>query len=363
MFPFQIVSPSEQVAVFLRGELGRGRWSGEMPGAPLLAADLGVDRKTVEAGLCLLEQEGLLVPQGAGRRRKILLPDRAPNPSLRVAILLGEAKDRKITYILDLEHALAVAGHLVYFPRLGLLELGMELRRIAKMVEANKADAWVVGGASHEVLEWFAARKTPVFALFGRRRGVAVAGVGPDKPPALVAATRALIAQGHRRIVLLARRMRRVPVPGASEQAFLNELAAHGIAPGPYHLPDWVENVDGFYARLDSLFQLTPPTALIIDEAPLFVAVQQFFAGRTIRVPQDVSLVCTDASPDFDWCRPTVAHLRWDSRPVVRRIVRWVANVASGKEDRRQTLTPTVFVPGGTISACCGTMKVPPDNP
>lgn len=84
----------------------RGRWQGEMPGAPLLAAELGVHRNTVEAGLALLESEGLLVPQGTGRRRKIQLPDKPQCPSLRVAILLGEAVDRGITQILDLEHAL-----------------------------------------------------------------------------------------------------------------------------------------------------------------------------------------------------------------------------------------------------------------
>ena len=163
-----------------------------------------------------------------------------------------------------------------------------------------------------------------------------------------------MIGLGHRRIVLLARRMRRLPQPGASEQAFLDELAAHGIETSSYHLPDWEESVDGFNERLESLFRVTRPTALIIDEVPLFVAVQQFFAGRTIRVPQDVSLICTDASQDFDWCRPTVAHIRWDSRPVVRRIVRWVANVASGKADLRQTLTAAKFVRGGTMGPAGG---------
>ena len=349
MLQFEIVTPSEQVARYLRGELLRGRWSGEMPGAPLLAAELGVDRKTVVAGLCLLEREGLVVAQGAGRRRKIMLPDKLACPSLRVAILLGEAVDRSMNYMLELEHALVEAGHVVFFPPKTLEDLGMDVRRIARMVEGTEANAWVVMGGSREVLEWFAARETPVLALFGRRRGLSIPSVGPDKPPVLAAATRELIGLGHRRIVLLARRLRRLPLPGAGEQAFLDELAAHGIAPGSYHLPDWEESVDGFYARLESLFQVTPPTALIIDEVPFFVAVQQFFAGRTIRVPQDVSLICTDASQDFDWCRPTVAHIRWDSRPVVRRIVRWAANVAGGKADLRQTLTAANFVRGGTM--------------
>jgi len=349
MWQFELVAPSEQVARYLRGELLRGRWSGQMPGAPLLAAELGVDRKTVEAALRRLEQEKLLVARGAGRRRKIVLPARLASPSLRVAILLNEAGDLHTHYMVELNHVLAEAGHITYFPPRNLMDLGMDLRRIARMAKANDADAWVVVGGSREVLEWFVARGTPVFALFGRRRRVPVASVGPDKPPVLAAVVRELIGLGHRRIVLMARKMRRWPAPGASEQAFLDELAAHGIVPGSYHLPDWEESVAGFYARLEALFQFNPPTALIIQEAPLFVAVQQFLAGRAIRVPQDVSLISTDASPDFEWCRPTVAHIRWDSRPVVRRIVRWVKNVARGKADLRQTHTPAEFVPGGTI--------------
>lgn len=46
-----------------------------------------------------------------------------------------------------------------------------------------------------------------------------------------------------------------------------------------------------------------------------------------------------------------VAHIRWDSRPVVRRIVRWVDDVGRGKEEKRQTLTKAEFVEGGTVGS------------
>jgi DNA-binding LacI/PurR family transcriptional regulator len=140
-----------------------------------------------------------------------------------------------------------------------------------------------------------------------------------------------------------------LPEPGASEQAFLNELTVHGITPTPYHLPDWDVSIDGFYGLLESLFRFTPPTALIIEEAPFFVATLQFCANHGLRVPHDVSLVCNDEDITFEWCRPSVAHIRWDSRPIVRRIVRWANNVSLGKMDQRQTFTPAEFVPGGTI--------------
>jgi DNA-binding LacI/PurR family transcriptional regulator len=78
----------------------------------------------------------------------------------------------------------------------------------------------------------------------------------------------------------------------------------------------------------------------------------QFLMNRGLRVPQDVSLVCTDGSPIFEWGKPTVAH--WDTRPVVRRIVRWAATVSRGEKDLRQTLTKAEFFEGGTIGPATG---------
>jgi DNA-binding LacI/PurR family transcriptional regulator len=204
------------------------------------------------------------------------------------------------------------------------------------------------------VLEWFCTQPTPAFALFGRRAGLPIAATGPDKPPALAAATRYLIGLGHRRIVLLVRRMRRLPEPGRSERAFLAQLEHHGIRTGVFNLPDWEETREGFQTILNSLFRVTPPTALIVDEAPFFAATQQFLARRGVQVPEDVSLVCTDADPTFAWCTPSIAHIRWDSRPVVRRVVRWVASVSQGQPDLRQTSVRAEFIDGGTIGPAPG---------
>lgn len=352
VFPMKnlrIRSASEQLAEYLKEEICAGRWTENMPGETWLVTHLHLGRETVRAALAQLEKEKLLVGQGAGRRRKITLPDKPKSPSLRVCVLLMEMYDRSVQYMLDLEHGLAEAGHTVFLAPKTLSDLGMDVLRVARMVEKTEADAWVVVAASRDVLEWFAARKTPVIAMFGRRQGVRIASVGPNKIPVISYVTRKLISLGHRRIVMLGRSVRRLPKPGEVEQAFLDELSAHGIVTGSYNFPDWEESVDGFYARLDSLFRVSAPTALIVDEVPFFLAVQQFLAERKIRVPNDVSLVCTDASKDFDWCRPKASHICWDHRPVVRRVVRWAANVAHGKEDLRQTNTKAEFMLGGTI--------------
>lgn len=88
---------------------------------------------------------------------------------------------------------------------------------------------------------------------------------------------------------------------------------------------------------------------MILDEPILYHAAHHHLAKRSLRVPEDVSLVCTDADPNLAWCEPRVAHIHWDHRPVVRRLVRWVNNVAAGKEDRRQSFTKAEFIEGGTV--------------
>ena len=347
---FRIRSAAEQAAAFLREQIRRGRWSDRMPGRHELANELGINHKTVEAALKHLESEGLIVSRGSGHRRHVSPQEESLKPpSMRVAILTGMSGDRMEEYMVETKHRLIEAGHSAFYTEQSLSDLGMDVRRVARMVRKTPVDAWVVLGGSRAVLEWFVANSVPVFAFFGRRNGLPVAGCGPDKPPAYADATRALVELGHRRIVLLAHADRRVPTPGASERAFLEVLAGAGIATGSYNLPDWDDTPDGLRARLDSLFHLTPPTALIVDTVPLFSAVEEFLAWRGLRVPDDVSLVATDTSSAFLWRRAQVSHMRWDSRPMVRRVVSWAANVSRGRQDVRQILVCVDFVPGGTI--------------
>jgi hypothetical protein len=48
-----------------------------------------------------------------------------------------------VDYIVEFRHALAKAGHAVVVAPKDMLELGMELPRIARMVTNTKADAWL----------------------------------------------------------------------------------------------------------------------------------------------------------------------------------------------------------------------------
>ena len=344
------MSVSEQVMRDIRDGLRQRRWTGRMPGREQLAIELGVNHKTVEAALRRLTEEGLLESAGRGKPRKIAqAAEESSGSSLRIAILTGERLDRGLGYIVDLVRQLEEAGHMPFHPPKTLVELGMDAGRVSRFVNTVPADAWVVMSASQDVLELFASRPIPAIALFGRRRGVDIASVGPEKTEAVLAATRQLIGLGHRSIVLVSRPRRITPVLGVMEQAFLDELATHGITPSAYNIPVWNDSKEGLHTCLKSLFQLTPPTALLLDEAPLLIAAQQFLAQRGLSCPQDVSMICLDPDPAFAWCQPEISHIHWDSNPVVRHLVRWAGNIARGKPDKRKVNTKAEFYPGGTI--------------
>lgn len=352
MAEFMLHSPSEQVAAHLRDQLLQGLWSGQMPGTPLLAAELGVDRRIITAAMSLLERDGLIVRQGAGRACRIVAATggREDPAAMRIAILAYDQANLKKDYIGHIQNKLEMAGHTVIIAQKSLMELDMKVSRIRKVVADIEADAWVVVAGSHEVLEWFATRQPkPVMALFGRMKSLPIASAGTDKTEAQRAAIKRLVGLGHHRIVKLVREERRKPNLGSLEQAYLNELAAQGITTGPFNLPDWENNPEGFHRCLDTLFSHTPPTAIFMDELPLYTATMHFLTSRGLRVPEDVSLVSFRDHPSFEWCRPSVAHIAWDNRPLVRHILHWITNLSQGRDDKLQKLIKAKFIDGGTV--------------
>jgi LacI family transcriptional regulator len=348
MSSLRVLTAAEQVAAHLRDELFRGNWAGLMPGSDRLSRNLGVGHNTIEAALALLEQEGLLLPQGVGRRRQIVLPEKAAPPAMRIGFLAYDPPAKNQPFIIEVLHSLSDLGHTDFFTEKTLVELDMDVRRIARMVKKTKVDAWIVAAAAHEVLQWFAAEKFRTFSIFGAPHGLPVAAVVPDHQ-AVLTAFRRLRSLGHRKIVFLAFRGRRQTPPGPLWRTLFEELESHGIQTGPYTMPEWEDSPQGFHGLLESLFGHTPPTALMIEEPPHFFAALQFCGQRGIRVPQDVSLVCLQETSDFAYCTPSVAHCRWDHGQVVRRIVRWADMVARGKDDRRLSVAKAEFVEGGTI--------------
>ena len=279
-----------------------------------------------------------------------MIPDGGHKPrQLRVRILLYEESDRKASYMNDLLQRLRDTGHDAVFAEKTLRNLGNDLQRIAQFAQRVEADAWVVMAGSREVLEWFAQQDTPAFALFGRNTHPNLASISLQKPVTLVELANRLVDLGHQRIVILTRGERRRPTPAFLEQLILDRLEECGIPTGPFNLPDWGDSPQEFHQMLDDLFRVTPPTALIVDQPSLCLAVLQHLSSLGLSSPGDVSLACTDQSEFFEWCSPGITHITWETRPVINRVVKWADNISRGKNDRHKFVHKVRLVLGGTI--------------
>jgi DNA-binding LacI/PurR family transcriptional regulator len=355
MQPIRRISISELAAAHLRADLQRGRWGGSLPGVARLAQDLDVSRHTLRAALRQLEAEGLLSGRGLGRSRGITAAGAAAASQrpLRVAILRHDApftdNPQTSMVLAEIMHSLEAAGHEVAYCKKSQIELKHNVASLTRLLAETPADAWVVEAGARPLLEWCATQATPCLALYGNTGDLPLARIGPDTVPAFRAATRHLLALGHRRIVLIISATHRKPVPGISARAFLEELVAHGVPTGDYNLPDWEESPEGISRLLENLFKSTPPTALIIEEIPQLFAAVAFLLRRGIQVPGQVSLVSTACDAILDWCHEEFAHMRWDNAGIASRVVRWVEAIRKGKPDRKTNEVPAEFLPGASI--------------
>lgn len=342
---FSIQTPSEQVANHLRAELLKERWSGKMPGTPVLAKELGINHKTVGLALKHLEQEGLLVGQGQGRPRMIVLPENHIQPTLRVGLLDWGAHslDRRLTH--DLEQV----PYTIVTSSKTLEEINSDINRLKKHVQSVNVDAWIVYAGPREVLEWFSRQPLPTFAMFGYMSDLPIAGAGPHSPTGFIDCVQKLVALGHNRIVMLTPHYTRLPEPNKAVLAFRDTLEAEGIQTGSYHLPDWGPGDEGLHTMLESLFKTTPPTVLIINDKVTYFAVLQFLMERGIRVPGDVSLVCHEFIHSITWCDDPIAYIHWDWAPITKRLLDWMSNVSLNREDNEQDLFKPRFVSGRTL--------------
>ena len=349
MKPFRPLSTSDQLAQHLRAEITSGRLTGAMPGIKQIVQSLGVNSVAATKAVQQLEREGLIISQGD--RRKRLISDQADSlpHSMRVGILYYDPHNLYRSDALELRQGMTDAGHTPLSAPKTMQDLGMDPQRIIRHVKSIEADAWIIYAGSFELLQWFAESDIPAFAIYGRLTSVNIAGMAIRRTHLMESLIKKLVELGHQRIVLMVREERRKPDYGLPERFFLEQLQANGIQTGPYNIPDWEETPDGLEQGLEKLFEHTPPTAMIIGDSVLFHAIQNHLSRRGINAPQDISLISNDYTESFDWTRPSVAHIQWDYRPTIRRVMQWLKNISQGREDRKRSYTKANFHDGDTI--------------
>ncbi|MEH3034005.1 MAG: LacI family DNA-binding transcriptional regulator [Aeromicrobium erythreum] len=171
--------------------------------------------------------------------------------------------------------------------------------------------------------------------------------VGVDQHRGAYEATRHLVELGHTRIAHVSG-PREWTEAEARRQGWLDALAEAGLEPGPLHVGDWTAG-RGYAAGLD-LSRDRDVTAVFSANDQMAIGLLRALHESGRRVPDDVSVVGFDDSPEAAYLIPPLTTVRQDFVAVGRRAIAVLkAAIDDVPEDLERLIAPELVVRASAI--------------
>lgn len=357
MTKFRRTTLVDQTVEYIRDGIRKGRWKHRLPGIRALAAELDVSSRTLLGALKALADAGDISSKGP--RSPYVIASTAPRSkqlrSLRVALLVPGAFEKQApslqALLLHIVYRARLDGHDAFILSSPTGKSPHKTGYLGRMVREAKADVWLLHHASLETIRWFGDNGVSCLTLGGRSQDTGLPSANFDVRDAVRALVRRLAELRHRRIVLVISDLSRNPTPSPIVIAYREALTECGITPGEYNHPDWEESPEGLRKLFESLFALTPPTAIICWHPDVLASALVFLAERRLSVPGHVSLFGFSESDFIPWQFPgmRIAHFKFDEEAWIQHIRKWINIVSAGKEPPRTFVNTTGLDEGTTI--------------
>lgn len=357
-----------RVSKELRRGIEQGQWRGWLPGERPLSRQLGISRMTCSQALDALVREGWIerVP-GIGTKisnhTHQLGFDSTCNASVGIIMPHPVASMRtKITVLVDdLREQLANRGlrlEVCHSPRL----YGPHPARILAATIRQQASAcWLLLMTTRATQEWFAQMAVPCLTLGTNYEGVNLPSAGADLRAIGRHAAGTLIAAGHRSIAFL---FHRLPGSGAGRWSAGDVLFGQGFAdecrsrrePVKAQVIDHEETLAGTAQALQRALA-GGCTGIVVANSHCYLSVISLLAGRGLRVPRDVSLICRDDDHFLDFLSPRPARYCGILELMLKEVMVNLPCILSGELEslRRARLFPR-FDAGGSIRQTGGAL-------
>ena len=348
-----------QTVGILRGAIRSGEWEELLPTEAQLRQRMQVGRNTVRGALAILQREGWISPGRPGCRRRILkAPDRKRKPgSTGVVVFLGpdqleRAATQVIFAISALRDHLAEAGYHLEIHTSSAFRLRQPDRKLASLVSGIRADLWVLHHSTQAMQEWFVRHRVPCLIDGSAHEGVRMPSVDFDYRALARDAVGRLTRKGHRRLGLL-RPVQALSGTDRMEKAFLDALESEAhpdragivMRVGQDDAGTICREVDRVLARPQ------PPTALIVARPRYALTLITHLQRRGIRIPEDLSFICSDDAPELDWTVPAVSHYKMNQTLFVNRMFRKIQEMlTTGGAPLKPVLLLPEWYAGATVT-------------
>jgi DNA-binding LacI/PurR family transcriptional regulator len=307
------LSVIDQVAVALRRDILNGEWREWLPGERRLCADLRVGRNTLRAAIRSLANDGLLeVVPGQGTRIMAEGESTSARREATIGLLTPGPLEllfpRQVLWIDGLRGQLAEKGSLlkiIHGQQYFRANPEMALRRL---IEQESCGCWILVFSNRAAQRWFEENRVPCLIAGSCHEGITLPYVDIDYRALCRHAIMTLIRQGHQRVAYMTTR------PEAAGDIYSEEGFWEGVRlfagkqPAEGRVVHHGESVQGIaHATRRLLRGSSPPTAILLNNSFLYLAVFSTLSQMGLKVPDDVSLVCRESETFLAYLQPSPA--------------------------------------------------------
>lgn len=345
----------ERVSDTLMEEMANGQWKEWLPQERSLAQSLGISRNTLRAALVRLRKQGLVEPiRGQGYRvikKSKAKPKKTVTKNNTVVILSPE----------PLDWLRPTLGVLIDELRVFLFKAGLTLevhngrhyyrsgspQLLSKLVSQHPAICWILIRASERVQQWFDEQEIPCLISGSAFPGVNIPSVDVDQRAVAAHAAGRLLGLGHRQLLLVLEGN----TAGLSncEMGFRDvvEKTSDASVTALYHSPN-IEEIRQLLIK--ALSKKNRPTGILVANSYYYLTVSGILHQMGLRVPEDISLICTDSDHFLPFMVPEASHYDFSHETFARKLSQKVKKIVHGQPlQQKDTRIFPSFVPGASI--------------
>ncbi len=347
---------SSQVAIYLREEIAKGRWSDHFPPERILADELGVSRRSLGSALAELAHEGILESRERAGWRILRQPrsqktSHTPEEQRTIGVVISKGvrllRGRGAYLLWEMRQMLESRGFRVNIRRISYTCGNVACKRFQKLVHEASYAGWILVSPPEAIQHWCHEQK--ITAIVYGMGGEWLPGISLDYHAVSRHAAISALRHGHRSLALI--------LPAAS--AIEDEACQVGFKEGLHSstFPEIHYNIElhrggreDLCALADRLLKRKPLASVwIIRRVGEFFTIFSHLQRKGIRIPEDLSLICLDSGDYlsdlvprptcYDTAMPGIAH----------RMARLLIRVIKGQNRRMRIRIMPDFITGETL--------------
>lgn len=349
-----------QAEIALRRNLRSGSWKHFVPGIRTLATSFGVSPATMVKAVERVRSDGWISSEGVRRRfvihRDVILKSKSKDRGLRTLLLLSPKVARAEhargipQILLHLWETLTPNGWNIRFHLDDYISGKRRQKEWDDLVALEKPQVMMAVLGTPAMAAWARDTKIPMFFCGGSTEDHPVPIAGISNLAMLGEALDRLIALGHQKIIVpLCERKAHV---ANYQKTVKNKFTAAGYEFNEeFSTPVRSESrVEHFRECLNQSFAIDTPTAIICIDWRECIATLCYAKEHSIRVPEDLSLICLSSDQAAAWLTPSPCRYQHPLDQLTDTLCGWLEDMTTYQNFQLAASLPGIWIDGETTA-------------